>query len=156
MLFTITFVFVLLFLLSRFENTGSCFVAMRFAVEVDNADIYNDISSPIEKATDEKISTVVTGRVDEGDWFFWDICRDICRNGLRVGGIVGSSGYLSRRDHASRVNEGFIADRRRLEGFAAEVTKGVFDFVVAQNDKTTFLAGHGMRDARFFTTSITG
>ena len=52
----------------------------------------------------------------------------------------------------------FIADSRiRLEGFfAAEVIKGVFEFVVAQYDKTTFLAGHGMRDAGFFAASITG
>ena len=42
--------------------------------------IYNDISSTIEKAADEKISTVVIGRVDECDWIFWDICRD----GLRT------------------------------------------------------------------------
>ena len=97
------------------------FVAMHFAVEFNNANIYKMAPIPLLK----KISMVVIGRVDEHDWIF----RHICRDGLGVGGVVGSSGWWSGRDHTSKVNEEFITDCRRLEIFPAEVTKGVFEFV---------------------------
>ena len=80
LLFTCSFIFLLLF----FENTGSCFSGVSFAVEVNNANIQNDSSSTVEEATDEKITTVVIDRIDKCDGVFWDIVRDICRDGLRV------------------------------------------------------------------------
>ena len=51
---------------------------------------------------------------------------------------------------------GLMRGPQKAGGLRCRGTKGVLEFTVAQDDKTTFLAGHGMRDARFLAASITG